>query len=142
MHCSSGYGKPRRRLVRDRARVKGTRKSTLTVASAWSAAPRDVNRSQGAEACRTGESREDLVAGAKVAIQVRPETAQASRRLPLEQKLDRQLHQARRPGLQNLTERRRFQVVLRQSQVRVVEQVEALRPELHTLGLADLEIFE
>jgi hypothetical protein len=62
--------------------------------------------------------------------------------LLLEQELNRQLHQAWRAGLQNLAERGRFQIVFGQSQIGMVEQVEALRPELHTFALAKLEILE
>src|SRR5208283_660743 len=60
----------------------------------------------------------------------------------LEDELDRQLQQSRRPRLQDLTERGGLQVVLGQTEIRMVQQVEALRPELHAPGLADVEVPE
>jgi hypothetical protein len=60
----------------------------------------------------------------------------------LENELDRQLQQAWRTRLQDLAKRGRFQVVLRQAEIRVVEHVEALRPELHTPVLPDFEVLE
>jgi acyl-CoA reductase-like NAD-dependent aldehyde dehydrogenase len=44
--------------------------------------------------------------------------------------LQRQLQQTRRPGLQDLSKVRRLQVVLRQSEIRMVQSIERLRPEL------------
>jgi hypothetical protein len=51
------------------------------------------------------------------------------------------LQQARRAGLQNLSEDRRFQIVLRQTQIGMVQQVEALGAELQTRPLGDREVF-
>ena len=71
-----------------------------------------------------------------------PDLASYSASSILEQELQCELHQSGRSGLQNLSECGRFQVILRQSQIRMIEQIEALRPELYTLGLAELEILE
>src|SRR5580658_2747386 len=56
--------------------------------------------------------------------------------------LECQLEKARRTCLQNLTECGRFQVVYRQSEVRVVHGIEALRPKLHALRLTHIEVLE
>ena len=62
--------------------------------------------------------------------------------LSLEDELEGQLQQARRARLEYLTERRRFQIVHGQPEIRMVEQVETLRAELHARGFGNLEVFE
>src|SRR5438270_8255835 len=59
-----------------------------------------------------------------------------------EDQLYGELHQPRWSGLQDLPERWRLQIVLRQSEVRVVQQIEAFRAELHARGLGDVEVLE
>src|ERR1700691_2889591 len=56
--------------------------------------------------------------------------------------LNRQLQQSRRCGLQDLAEGRRFQIVLRQPQIGVVEHGAAFGAELHALRLTDIKVLE
>ena len=74
-------------------------------------------------------------------------TGRRRQRLTLEQQLQRKLNLARtsqvpphRPRRRNLTERRDRQIVLRLPEIRMIEQVERLAPELQRYPLLDLRV--
>ncbi len=60
----------------------------------------------------------------------------------IKQELKRDLEETRRPGLQDLTESRRLQIVFRKTQVGVIQGIKRLCPELGAHSLANLEVLE